>query len=467
MSGSSLKRVVFVDDSADVRAANAQSLTLAGLEPVAVASAEEALEIVGDRFEGVVVSDIRMPGMDGLTLFRRLHDLDPALPVILITGHADVATAVAAVQRGAYDFLSKPFPVDELIASVQRALETRGLVLENRELRRRSAEFARSGPLLGASQSVERLRRAIAQIATVSVDVLIQGETGTGKGVVASMLHSQSGRGRRPMVTIDCGALPESLVESELFGHVGGAFAGAQHLRVGRLEQADRSTLFLDEIDTMRDVVQHKLHRVLEAREVTPLGTNVPRSIDIRVIAASKLDLAQASRAGAFSPSLYYRLSGVTLSLPPLRERREDIPLLFQNFLTRAGQRLGREPPSISPRVWRQLHEHDWPGNVRELANFAEHVALGLDSAEFDAQAAPTTGSQGLKHRVGQYEAALIESALTLAQGDVQKALEQLELPRKTFYDKVARHKIDLGRFKPARTHIAATADTSGATRRR
>lgn len=446
-------QVAFVDDDPDLRLANLQSLTLAGLNASAYESAESALDAIDNDFAGVVVTDIRMPGMDGLELFRRLSERDPDLPVILISGHADVPTAVAAVQRGAYDFLSKPYLPDRLISSVNRALEKRSLVLENRQLRERTRENLGAGPLLGTSSTIERLRRTIKQIADVNVDVLIEGETGTGKGVVASMLHdlSSRGRSRRPMVTVDCGALPDTLVESELFGHVSGAFSGAQHPRTGRIEQAHRSTLFLDEVETMRDSVQQKLQRVLESREVTPLGTNVARAVDLRVVAASKVDLGSAVQRGSFAASLYYRLNGLTLRLPPLRERHEDIPLLFNVFMTRAAERLSRSVPKLTAAIWRRLKQHDWPGNVRELQHFAEHVVLGLESDETGYRLTHQARPDMLKVRVAQYEAALIEETLAAAKGDLRVVLDELGLPRKTFYDKIHRYGIQLARFKSAR----------------
>lgn len=384
--------------------------------------------------------------MDGLELLRRLIARDPDLPVILVSGHADVPTAVGALRQGAYDVLAKPYPPDQLIATVERALERRRLVVENRRLR--GGDDGGSGPLIGRSPAIEHLRRTIDQIAAVDVDVLIQGETGTGKGVVATMLHALSRR-PRPMVTVDCGALPDALVESELFGHVSGAFVGAQHPRTGRIEQSSRGTLFLDEIDAMRDDVQAKLQRVLETRTVTPLGANAARDVELRVVSASKVDLGSAAAVGRFRASLYYRINGVTLRLPPLRERREDIALLFRAFVVRAAERLDREPPQLDAAIWRRLEQHDWPGNVRELMRFAENSVLGLVPAAGPAAPIPgMTSSGNLRTRVGRYEAEVIEDALTAARGDVPAAIAALGLPRKTFYDKVTRHGIDLARFR-------------------
>lgn len=443
-------RIAFVDDDADLRHATAQSLALAGLEVDLFSDAQAALNAVADGFDGIVVTDIRMPGMDGLELFARVMTHDPEMPVILISGHADVTTAVTAVQRGAYDVLTKPYAPDRLILTIRRALEKRGLVLENRRLRAHDAsggeDDGASGPLIGSSLAMRHLRRTIASIADMDIDVLVQGETGTGKTVVAGMLHDLGARKRRPMVTVDCGALPDALVESELFGHVSGAFAGAIHPRTGRIEQADGGTLFLDELDSMRVDVQLKLNRVLETREVVPLGGNRARSIDIRVVAASKTDLGQAARTGAFSPSLYYRINGLTLSLLPLRERREDVPLMFRIFLGRAAKRLRRDVPTITSQTWKHLRTHDWPGNVRELLRFAEEIAAGLDG-----EADRTETGSDLRSRVHRFEADAIRSSLCAANGDVAVAIGRLRLPRKTFYDKVARHKINLKAFKTDR----------------
>lgn len=439
-------RVAFIDDEAEIRRATAQSLSLAGLEAILFDSGEAALAAIGSDFDGVVISDIRMPGIDGLELFRRLSERDPDLPVILISGHSDIATAVAAVQRGAYDFLAKPFQPDRLIATAKRALEKRQLVLENRRLRAQSGALLEAGPLLGNSPAIDQLRRTIKQIAQLDVDVLIEGETGTGKSLIASMLHDLSQRRARPMVTLDCGALPDVLVESELFGHVSGAFAGAHHLRTGRIEQANRSTLFLDEVETMPATVQQKLQRALETRQITPMGGDVPRALDFRTVTASKVDLAARAQQGQFSASLFYRLNGITLRVPPLRERRDDIPMLFMVFIGRAAARLKRTEPVLTPAIWRRLKDHDWPGNVRELQQFAETVVLGLDDS--GQQNLQTGAAIDLKSQMALYEAALIENALTVAQGDVRSVIATLDLPRKTFYDKVKRLGIDLARFK-------------------
>ena len=442
--------VAFIDDDETLRAANVQSLVLAGLAVTPYPSAVAALEELDADFPGVVVSDIRMPRIDGLELFRRLKRLDPDLPVILITGHGDIAMAVDAMREGAYDFVAKPFAVDRLIGSIRHALEKRRLVLENRALRRAAETASEDLPLIGTTPVMERLRQTLHQVADADVDVLVEGETGAGKDVVANALHRWSHRAARPFVAVNCGALPETVIESELFGHEPGAFTGAQRKRVGRFEHAHGGTLFLDEIEAMSPALQVKLLRVLEAREITPLGTNEVRRVDVRMIAATKTDLPSLVRQGTFREDLYYRLHVVSVRVPPLRERREDVPLLFGHFLARAAKRFRREPPPLGATVRTRLEQHDWPGNVRELVHYAERVALGLDGGEAQP-AAPGPAPQGtLPERVDAYEASLIREALAAAQGDVRSAIAALGLPRKTFYDKLRRHGIDQTRYRPA-----------------
>jgi len=449
--------VAFIDDDEALRAANVQALMLAGLSVTPFASAEAALAALDPDFAGVVVSDVRMPRMDGLTLFRHLKRMDGDLPVILITGHGDIAMAVDAMREGAYDFLAKPYPMDRLLGAVRHALEKRRLVLENRELKRRTQAAGDDPPLLGIAPAMERLRQMLRQLADADVDVLVEGETGAGKEVVAHALHRWSRRAARPLVAVNCGALPEAMIESELFGHEAGAFTGAVKKRVGRIEHASGGTLFLDEIEAMSPALQVKLLRVLEAREVAPLGTNEVRRVNLRVVAASKIDLLDLVRKGEFREDLYYRLHVAAVRIPALRERREDIPLLFGHFLAQAAKRFGREPPALGAGVRRHLEHHDWPGNVRELAHYAERVALGLAALDAapeppvqDGLDAPADGADGLSlpERVEAFEAAEIRAALAATRGDVQAAVRRLGIPRKTFYDKLRRHGIDQGAYR-------------------
>ena len=305
--------VILIDDDSDLLKATAQTLELAGFDVSAFSVTKDALAALGPHFAGVVVSDIRMPEIDGLQLFDRVLRLDADIPVILVTGHGDIAMAVKAIKDGAYDFITKPFAADRLAQSVGRAAEKRRLVMENRALRE-AAEQAQDGlPLIGQTPAMERLRRTLRQIADTDVDVLVTGETGSGKEVVAGLLHRWSRRAKGNFVALNCGTLPETVIESELFGQEAGAFTGAQKKRVGRIEHSSGGTLFLDEIESMPPSTQVQMLRVLEMREVTPLGTNEIRPVDLRVVAAAKVDLGDASQRGSFREDLYYRLNVVTL----------------------------------------------------------------------------------------------------------------------------------------------------------
>ncbi|MDB5455348.1 MAG: sigma-54-dependent Fis family transcriptional regulator [Caulobacter sp.] len=441
-----VNQVAFIDDDADLRGANVQTLQLAGFEVLPFDSAEAALAGLPAQFRGVVVSDIRMPRMDGRQLFRRLRDQDADLPVILITGHADVAEAVEALHEGVYDFVAKPYAAERLVSSIRRALEKRRLVLENRQLRADAQSAQGDWPLIGQTPVMERLRATLRQLAEAEVDVLLEGETGVGKALAARALHSWSRRRDREFVAVDCAALPATMIESELFGHELGAFSGAVRQRIGRLQTADRGTLFLDEVETLPAQAQGKFLRVLEEREVTPLGGNVARTLDVRIVAAAKTDLAEAVRKGLFREDLFHRLDVVRLRIPPLRERRADVPLLFGHFVARAAERFGRTIPPLGDAVrWRLLH-HDWPGNVRELAHFAQRVALGMDDP--GPAPSPDEPAPSLPRRVAAYEVHLIEEALAGCHGDVRSALEILGIPRKTFYDKLERHGVDINAFR-------------------
>ena len=347
-------QVLLIDDDPHLRQALRQTLDLAGLKVATLDDARQLDTAQCKDWPGVVVSDIRMPGIDGMELLRQLHEQDADLPVILITGHGDVPLAVQAMRGGAYDFLEKPFPSDALLDSVRRALEVRRLVLENRTLRLALAErHELHGRLIGRSAGMQRLREQVGSLAAIQADVLVLGETGAGKEVVARALHDLSSRRDGPFVAINAGALAESVVESELFGHEAGAFTGAQKRRIGKFEYANGGTLFLDEIESMSLDVQVKLLRLLQERVVERLGSNQLIPLDIRIIAATKEDLRQAADQGRFRADLYSRLNVASLRIPPLRERGEDIPLLFRHFRpvgAAAGLRLAGQRARIAER---------------------------------------------------------------------------------------------------------------------
>ncbi|WP_028238611.1 sigma-54-dependent transcriptional regulator [Stutzerimonas azotifigens] len=451
-------QVVLVDDDPHLRQALSQTLDLAGLKVVALADARTLADQLPADWPGVVVSDIRMPGVDGLELLRRLQERDTELPVLLITGHGDVPLAVEAMRSGAYDFLEKPFPSEALLERVRRALSLRRLVLENRSLRLALADRQElSARLLGQSPPMQRLREQIGALAATQADVLILGETGAGKEVVARALHDLSSRRNGPFVAINAGALAESVVESELFGHEAGAFTGAQKRRIGKFEFANGGTLFLDEIESMSLEVQVKLLRLLQERLVERLGGNQSIPLDIRVIAATKEDLRQAADQGRFRPDLYYRLNVAPLRIPPLRERGDDQLLLFQHFAEAAAARHGLPVRVLLPEQRGALLRHDWPGNVRELQNAAERFALGLDlglgrqATEADGGLQELVGGS-LGEQVEAFERALIAAELARPHGSLRSVAEALGLPRKTLHDKLRRHGLNFnesGGFSP------------------
>lgn len=443
MSFEILSRVALVDDDDAFRLALAERLELDGLTVTSFSSAEAALRSVNERFGGVVVTDLRMPGMDGRQLVERLIALDPDLPVVMMTGHGDIAEAVDAMKRGAYDFLAKPFAPERLIETLRRALEKRALVLDNRRLAALAADDEGSIPLSGSSRSVEALRAAIQRLADAEVDVLIEGETGAGKEAVARAIHNAGRRRLHPFVTVSCAALPESGLESLLMGDAAGP-TGAFRRREGQIEQSHQGTLFLDEIDLAPRAAQLLLLRVLEEREVRPVGAMEPHALDLRILAATKGDPVEAVARGELREDLYYRLNVIRLRTPPLRERHEDVPLLFARFLDRVARRLGREAPPIDHAIRRRLLEHDWPGNLRELANYASQVAVGLEP--LTSQCPP---NEGLAQRVQAYEAELIRESLTRHRGDIRQVTTELQIPRKTLYDKMARHALVPARHRP------------------
>lgn len=452
MTPGKLSTIAIVDDEADIRSALRQMLELEQLQPIEFADAESALAHIDASFPGIVIADLRMPGLDGSGLFNRLLRCDPELPVIMISGHGDIATAVDLVQRGAYDFLSKPFASDSLIASVRRALEKRSLVLENRSLRANPAALA-SGAILGESSAIEQLRHTLAQLAQADIDVLITGESGVGKSLIAETLHRRSPRARKSMVTVDCNALPSEHAESLLFGHVSGAFAGAQFPRSGQLLIADGSTLFLDHVDALPRALQARIQQIMETRTVLPVGGNQPQASQFRTIAATGTDLEAMVGNGEFDRSLFFRLGAFRLEVPPLRNRRDDVIVLFRAFLAKAAEDLKRDPPMLSQSIWNRLQHYDWPGNVRELQSFAANVALGLGDSYIVARPSPPSEDlPGLKEAIAAFEADMIRNMLDLHSGDIAATIAALQVPRKTFYDKLARHAITPNDYRANRS---------------
>ena len=438
-------QLLLIEDDEHFRDGVVATLRLARLQVQAFGRAGAGLRRLADVAFDLVLTDLRLPDMDGLQVLAHCRAFDAELPVVVMTGHADIDTAVAAIKQGAYDFIEKPFGRDRLITLVQRAGRQFRLARENRALRAQLASGAGLADVLcGDSAAMRRLRELIVRIAPTPVDVLVCGETGTGKELVARALHEHSGRSGA-FVAINCAALPEALIESELFGHEAGAFTGATKARVGRIEHAHRGTLLLDEVEAMSAALQAKLLRVLQEREVPRLGSNQAQAVDVRVVAASNEPLQPLVAQGRFRADLFYRLNVVTIALPPLRERRDDVLPLFRHFLRGAALRFQREvaqPDALPPPLVERLLAHAWPGNVRELRSAAERHVLGLP-AFVDADAAVASAAS-LQASLDALEALLIEDALQRCKGQVDAVCRALDVSPATLYRKLKQHGLQL-----------------------
>ncbi|MAG67324.1 sigma-54-dependent transcriptional regulator [Pseudomonas abyssi] len=444
--------IFFIDDDASIRQAITQTLALEDLPVRAFADGASALAELNADFPGIILCDYHMPGMDGLAVLQAVRACDDSIPLIILTGQGDISTAVAAMRQGAYDFIEKPFHHDGLIEILKRALDKRRLALENRRLKAQLRVLARPGPrLLGSSSSMQTLLALLDPLLGTAADILLYGETGAGKDAIARYIHENSPRSEHNFVAINCGAVPENLIESELFGHEAGAFTGADKRRIGKFEHAHQGTLFLDELESMPLNLQVRLLRVLEERKIERLGSNQSIPVDVRVIAASKSDLKALSDAGDFRADLFYRLNVLRINIPPLRERRQDVPLLFHHFALIAASRYDREIIPLDASQAAALMQHDWPGNVRELRNMAERYVLMGAAALNDPDSAqlPAAGSQQtLAEMVDAYERSLIASALNACNGSIKQVMMQLGLARKTLYDKMKRHGLDKADYK-------------------
>ena len=443
-------KVLLVEDDPTVREGSEQALQLAGLDVLAFHSAELAYKLLTPDFPGIVVSDVRLPGMSGLELLQAVKLLDANLPVILVTGHGDITMAVHAMRTGAYDFIEKPYSSEQLVDVILRALETRRLMLEVHSLRRQLEDGGGiESRLLGNSPAMRDIRRLILDVADEPADVLIYGDTGTGKEMVARCLHDFSHRRKHNFVAVNCGAIPESIFESEVFGHETGAFTGAAKRQVGKIEHADHGTFFLDEIESLPLSLQVKLLRVLQERYIERLGSNIPTPVDVRVVAAAKLDLEDLSRQQKFRSDLYYRLNLIVLHLPPLRDRRDDIPMLFEHFVLAAAARYNRAAPMVSSAQMRKLMAHGWPGNVRELRNIADRFVLGIAGGASNLLGAASEAAPlSLAEQVNGFERALIEQELRTYAGNVSEVSNVLGLPKQTLYHKMQKYNLVAEEFR-------------------
>ena len=446
MTGASPIRVFFIEDDAPLREAVVQGLELEGLAVEAFETAAPALRRLSAQFDGVVVSDIRLPGMDGLELFDAIRAMDDELPVIFTTGHGDVAMAVEAMKKGAADFLSKPYSSAAILDAIRRAAGRRALVIENRRLR--DALRSRTlPPLLGSSEPVERLKRLIAEVSRAEIDLLLTCESGTGKSFLAQQIHELSPRHNRPFVTIGAETWAHQDAELIIFGRDPGSALS----RSGLVERANGGTLFLDDLETIPVPLQARMLGVVEQRRYMPIAAARPRQANLRIISAVRSLGAGEQGGEGVSRSLINRLNSVSLALPPLASRKEDVPEIFRHFVAGFEREFGEVARSLGELEWHHLMTHTWPGNLHELRAYARNHVLGLHQEREGSTAAAPAYSGTLRDRLAAFERAILEDALRQTGGNIPKAVRQLGLPRKTFYDKLAKHSLSARDYRPHR----------------
>ncbi len=434
------KRILVVEDEEKLRRVIELQLASAGFEVDKAGTAEEGIKIV-DRAD-LVLTDLKLPGIDGLELLARIRQQNSVVPVIIMTAFGTIETAVEAMKRGATDFLLKPFSLDQMMTVIEKALEVRALRDENRQLKEELGRRYEFDNIIGRSGPMQEIFATITRVAPTRATVLLAGESGVGKDLIARAIHFHSPRRDKPLVKINCTALPENLMESELFGYEKGAFTGAVGTKPGKFEQADSGTVFLDEIGDVPATIQVKLLRVLQEREFERLGSNVTRHIDVRVIAATNQDLRAALEQGTFREDLYYRLNVVPLNIPPLRERKEDIPFLANHFVHKLAPDAGSQVEGITDAAMEKLIGYHWPGNVRELENVIERglvMAAGkeLDAGDIRLEMAPRSRGHSDEHpflpegmTLDGYEQEIIREALRRADGNKSQAARMLGLTR-------------------------------------
>lgn len=447
-------RIIVTEDDAVQREILADILLRAEYAVETAPSGAETLEAIESDHMDLLLTDMKMPEMDGLELLRRAKRVRPDLGVVVMTAHASVETAITAMKEGAIDYLQKPFDKDQLLHVINRALEQTDLRRENRHLRELVSEGASLGNIVGGGPAMQEVYDIVGRAVRLNTTVLIRGESGTGKELVARHIHFNGPRKDKPFIVVNCAAIPENLVESELFGHEKGAFTGADAARQGKFETADTGTLFLDEIGDMQLESQAKLLRVLQDGQVERVGAKAPRQVDVRVIAATNRDLKRAVEDGEFREDLYYRLDVLNIRLPPLRERFEDLPLLVNHFRTKLAEKLGIAPPEIRPEVLEAMRRYRWPGNVRELEHTLEQMFILTDSGVIGVEQlpeklrSPEPSPGDFKLPPGglvleDLERDLIRQALDRSGGSIKEAAELLGLTYKTLQYRLKKHEIE------------------------
>ena len=442
--------ILIADDDPSLRTLTSEILAAEGHDVTSVGTMRAALARLDEKAFDLLLADLIMPDGDGLSLLREAKSRHPDMEVIIMTGFGRIDSAVAAIKEGAYDYITKPFHIEKFAIDVQKALEKKRLSEDIGQLRRRIERGARLGTLIGGTDSMRVLYRQIEQVAPTQSTVLILGESGTGKEVTARTIHEQSARAKGPFIAVSCGTLPSALLESELFGHIRGAFTGAVSSKEGLFDAAHGGTIFLDEIGTTTPQTQVGLLRVLQEREVRKVGSTDSRKIDVRVVAATNLDLERAMDEGSFRPDLYYRLSSVILRLPPLRERIEDVPLLAAHFLARHSERLNKPVRTLSPRALEILSSYSWPGNVRELEHVVENAVIFAPREIIRPRDLPDAVREAARLREGDTLLSLedverrhILNVLKRTGGNKLKAAKVLGIPRASLYRRLSRYGLE------------------------
>jgi len=457
-----METILIVDDNKDLCFNLSAILKDEGYEVIAVSNGKQALKEVERKFPNLVLLDIRLPEMDGMKILEKMKKIDRDLIIIMLTAYGDIKDVVRAMKLGAFDYITKPFDNEGIVLSIKKALQTHYLSKEVKSLRKRLGEVLAVEQVMGESPQIKEVLKQIEIVAPTNMTVILQGESGAGKELIANMIHQKSRRKDGPFIAIDCGTIPETLVESELFGYEKGAFTGAEERKEGKFEQADRGTLFLDEITNLSEVIQMKLLRVIEERQLQRLGGKGFINIDVRIIVASNLNLSQAVRQDRLRGDLFYRLSQFQIDLPPLRERRDDIPVLAKCFLDEANQELNKEIKGISGQVMKSLLNYHWPGNVRELKNIIKravllsdsnliepaHILFNETSLPKDSRLKPDLEEGSSLHEITrkatkEMERHIIEQALIKAEGNKSKAAKMLKIDRMTLYSKLKEFQLE------------------------
>lgn len=446
-----MEKILIIDDNESVRYTLESVLEEAGFNTVSVEDGFKAIDEVRSKKYDLIICDMKLPKMDGMQIMEEIMKISPETPLIFLTAFGDIKNAVEAMRKGAFDYITKPFDNDDMVITIRKALELKYLNQELEILRKKSDESYKGSGIIGSSPQMKEIFDQVNIVAPTNLTVLIQGESGTGKEVIANMIHRSSQRAARPFVAVDCGAIPESLIESELFGHEKGAFTDAKMQREGKFEQANGGTIFLDEITNLSDSNQIKLLRAIQERKITRIGGKKPLTLDVRILTATNVRLADAVNNGKFRADLYYRLNEFHLDLPALRERTGDLPSLVDHFVRDANQELNKNVETISDEVMEKISKHHWPGNVRELRNTIRRAVLltqgsvmerisitdEVGNAYRKIEPEDSGDDQSLENVTKKAEKDAILKAIEEAEGNKSKAAKLLNMNERTFYRKL------------------------------